>query len=498
MAANPQNPSVLMGVDSARGSLTFAIAVLVTGLLLLFWATLPNLHLSWTTGFTYTHGYLVVLAAIWVGVQKLRSGSAVQIGPFWLALPVFIAAGFVLILAQAVAVDAIQFALIPALLWLALLCCFGWPLALRLMPAAALLYAAVPVWDILTTPLRMLTTTVVGYLLSWHSFPVVLDGYRVSVPAGEFEIAGGCSGLHFFIVGATVGFIFSVLDAATLRQKLQVMAIALGLSLLANWIRVYSLILVGQFTQMQHYLITTDHYYFGWAIFAVALVSMLLLFRRVVVASSVRSRHSTVEFQGSVVAPAFAVALSAIVLSGSAAFVLGGQGRIDADVQLVPPIGWRVDTSRLTSWRPKQSAEAATLEGHTATPDNDYLDFFTAFYAQQRDGHELAAWGHRPWNDLWTFSSAIDYAGFDIAIVVDSLGRHRLVAWQQIVADVPVNTRVDAKREEVLGLFRGDHSAWFRSVSARCRHDCRSERDRFVKNAETWFQATTYVTRLGQ
>jgi hypothetical protein len=44
------------------------------------------------------------------------------------------------------------------------------------------------------------------------------------------------------------------------------------LALLANWVRVYTVIERGYQTDMQTYLVRVSHYWFGWGVFAVALV----------------------------------------------------------------------------------------------------------------------------------------------------------------------------------------------------------------------------------
>ncbi len=55
---------------------------------------------------------------------------------------------------------------------------------------------------------------------------------------------------------------------------------AAGLALLANWIRVFVIVVAGYLTDMQHYLVRVDHYYFGWALFAVAIAGFFLFVRR--------------------------------------------------------------------------------------------------------------------------------------------------------------------------------------------------------------------------
>jgi hypothetical protein len=49
------------------------------------------------------------------------------------------------------------------------------------------------------------------------------------------------------------------------------------LALLANWVRVYVIIEAGYLTNMQNYLVRVSHYWFGWGVFALALVAFFWL-----------------------------------------------------------------------------------------------------------------------------------------------------------------------------------------------------------------------------
>ena len=50
-----------------------------------------------------------------------------------------------------------------------------------------------------------------------------------------------------------------------------------ALALLANWLRVYTVIEAGYLTDMHHYLVSVSHYWFGWGVFALALFAFFWL-----------------------------------------------------------------------------------------------------------------------------------------------------------------------------------------------------------------------------
>jgi EpsI family protein len=50
-----------------------------------------------------------------------------------------------------------------------------------------------------------------------------------------------------------------------------------ALSLIANWVRIFVIVVAGYVTNMHSYLITVDHYWFGWGVFVVFFVGFLWL-----------------------------------------------------------------------------------------------------------------------------------------------------------------------------------------------------------------------------
>ena len=60
------------------------------------------------------------------------------------------------------------------------------------------------------------------------------------------------------------------------RALVQLVVMAV-LALLANWVRVYTVIEAGYLTDMKHHLVSVGHYWFGWCVFAVALTCFFWL-----------------------------------------------------------------------------------------------------------------------------------------------------------------------------------------------------------------------------
>jgi len=73
-------------------------------------------------------------------------------------------------------------------------------------------------------------------------------------------------------VGLAVAALYGEQRRDLWRVRVRQLALMAGLALLANWVRVYTVIQAGYLTDMQSYLVRVSHYGFGWCVFAVALL----------------------------------------------------------------------------------------------------------------------------------------------------------------------------------------------------------------------------------
>ena len=116
--------------------------------------------------------------------------------------------------------------------------------------------------------LQALTTRAVGLLASAFGLRVYIEGNTVGIPEGTFEIEGGCSGIHFLVVGLALAVLQGELIDAPIRRRVKLIAVMAALAIVCNWVRVFTIVMAGHLTDMQHFLIR-QHYTFGWALFAV-------------------------------------------------------------------------------------------------------------------------------------------------------------------------------------------------------------------------------------
>lgn len=258
------------------GAIVFLSLVLLVGILHI--EAIRAVLKFWAMTKTYEHGVVLAAVALFITIREVADRRAFlrPLGLWWAAA--VIAVGFALIAASLMSILVVQMILLPLLLWGLVAICFDWRHAKRLTFAYALLILGAPVWDILIDVLQPMTIFVTNMLLDVFNRTAFIENEYVTLRHGIFIIERGCSGLNYFLVGCTLGGMYGALFLRSLPARIRVMAVAAGMAILANWIRVFGVIMIGDLTRMQHSLIE-DHNSVGWLIFAAAMTVMLLYAR---------------------------------------------------------------------------------------------------------------------------------------------------------------------------------------------------------------------------
>jgi len=256
-----------------------------------FLPTLLSLHRRWSNlDQAYSHGYLLLLLAIYLFSQHSPQKSAAHTRPTHAAarylspacVAVMAATSLAWLLFYLAGITAMQQLAMP-LLAACSACAVGGIAALRRAAVpCALMFLAIPIWDeLLTTPLQTLSTAVAGWTIR-HLFGIAvsIEGFHIHIPAGVFEIQGGCAGLVFLLTALTLGIAYGQLYLHSTRARLAGVLIAAVLGVIVNWIRIISLILIGHYTAMRSSLIGEGHLMFGFYIFGgIALATIFLASR---------------------------------------------------------------------------------------------------------------------------------------------------------------------------------------------------------------------------
>lgn len=445
---------------------------------------------------SYSHGLMVLAVCTYLTYEKLREIRP-RPGFYWFWLVPFLAAVTAYAIGDMLLIEALQqIALVP-ILFGGLLVIWGWRQTVPFLVPIGLILFAIPFWDYLAWSLQLITVSVNQYLLAELGINFYVEGVFVYFPGiGAFEIAHGCSGLRYLLVGLTLTFLYGELNFSALKSRVMLVLFGVVLSLAANWIRVFVIIHQGYATHMQSSLVH-EHDFFGWWIFAGTLVPVFLfarLLERIERRQGIQQRtwianpSSQVSriVLGTIMAATPVVLLATLFLPG----LVASQGALDArqeahNVSFFDASDWMPLFKReLGGWSPLIEHPDKLLEqtfverNKLQTAAEAAPEYFVGLYSYnyQRPGAEVVQYGNRIYDaehflPLQTFT--IDDQRDDGSLAGITVKAHN--------ADVPIHLAfayyvegrwetndLKAKLAQLPGILNSRSDASLLIVGARC------------------------------
>ena len=169
-----------------------------------------------------------------------------------------------------------------------------------------------------------------------------------------------------------------------------------ALALLANWVRVYTVIEAGYLTDMHHYLVSVSHYWFGWGVFALALFAFFWLTTWLPVAQRPEGLGnepaSVAAGATSQVPGVVAAALLLAVLPGFSSALRRIQPRpaVDVATLILPQPPWSFALGDFeSSWMPVFAGADQSMHTVLESRAGEEVEVFAVGFAEQRQGAEL-------------------------------------------------------------------------------------------------------------
>jgi exosortase len=360
------------------------------------------LHQQWTESSDYSHGYLMLVMALWLVIRHWRANPPRELAPDirWL-LPM---AGLlaILVLLELLFLNIPRLFLLPPLLIAATGVVFGRYAVHHFMWPALLLYFAVPGWILLAVVMQPVTTWIVTGMLGITSIPAYIEESFVNLPIGTFHIADGCAGVNYLVTGMGLAAFYGLAFYDRWRDRLLLLGVAMGMSLVSNWLRVYSIIMAGYLTDMQHYLVAVDHLAFGWVVFAVMMVPVLLTARAIDrrPAESIRSPSAIEQTErGPLAHPrAWHSLLAAIVVSAGLILVPMAVSRVvEGDARSSVPLPYQLADGSIRqaatlAWQPV--FDGAVVERVSYAGGEGIIDVYRGFFPRQSMDERLIRYHH--------------------------------------------------------------------------------------------------------
>ena len=492
VAAKPgEAPPAMAAASIGEGSSWLAPAAfagIVLAVAGLYWPTTRSLLHEWLFDETtsYGHGPFIVLIALWLGIRAIRTHAAPatpELRPvFWFALCI---ASIAWLVSLRSGIQVAHQLLFPVIAWLMVRMLLGARISVLTLPPLLLIYSAIPLWHLAVPALQSTTVNVVGTMLRAVGISAFVDGDYVYIRNGAFHVEEGCAGLRYFVVGVTLGGVLGELRRDRWIERLWLLALAGVLALIANWVRVYTVVVVGYLTDMQGYLVRVEHVRFGWLVFALAMAAFLLIARRWIPAHGETQPARPVLPPAHAPAPAwsFVVAISLPGLLAGPAWSFVSPLRAAAADNVGLPAASRAGVAArpgcTAHWRPEfPGADRETLQQYGE------VCAYVATYLLQYQDKELVGYYARlydPASELIA-QRVRDVGGREFnEFQLGGRERHDQLVWYAyVIGDRQVRRGIEAQLRYAAATLHGAPASSVLALSAPCEPDCTAARDQLT------------------
>ena len=450
---------------------------------LVYWPASVALFDCWVepSDRNYRHGFLILAACAWLVYRASDAFAAVETRPSRLALALLIAATLAWVVFWKAAIQDLFLLGVPVILWLAVAAAWGWKAAGVMSFPIGFIVFAEPAWGSLAVPLQHMTAAAVTTILHGVGLPITRTGTLLAIPEGTFHVDLGCAGVHYMTVGLALAALAGELEQATYRRRAYLLVLMATLAILCNWIRVGAIIVAGHLTHMQHWLITRDHYWFGWGLFLILVMGFAwFVMRPEPVQTSAQPERGGLRMRPALVAAVLGLVSMPAFAYVSAAVNARGSAQADRDF---PP--------RSDSWSGPYPVTNATWSPHFAGADAErkvaYVDraghaieLFHVSYRQQRQGAELVNYANSLTGDrleTQNESRLSTPAGALVETeVIDALGRKSVIWSRYEIGGQRFASSFHAQLWYGLMSVVGSPSSSLWAARAECGATCESAR----------------------
>jgi exosortase A len=434
----------------------------------------------WSRSDTFAHAFLVPPIALWLIWRRRGDLAKLEPRPCAWMLLLMIGLAFAWLLGDLALVNSLtQFAM-TGLLVLAVPAVLGLQVAKVIFFPLGFLFFAVPIGDFLLPPMMDWTADFTVLAVRISGIPAFREGIQIVIPSGTWLVVEACSGVRFLISSFMVGTLFSYLNYRSVRRRWIFAAVSVGVPVLANWFRAYSIVMLGHLSN-NTLAVGVDHLIYGWVFFGVVISSMFalgILWKEPAIDKPARTTEAATFAPGRVRAGAFwatALGASAVVLMPHLLLSSVGNASAGGAPQLARieslSGGWQPTARPLVSWKPSFQGPSAETNSFFSADGRD-VGLYIGYYRQQNYERKLVSSENqlvKSKDPLWAIAGLPEYDSVELeheVLTVRSVVLHgadalrmqkkRLRAWQVYwVADRLTSSDPWAKVLAVVDRLRG-------------------------------------------
>lgn len=227
----------------------------------------------WLGNETFSHGILILPISMWLVWRERKNLLNLRLSPSLLGLGILFAGMFGWLLGQLADVNVVsQFGAVLVVIGLVPLV-FGIEIAKKFWFPLLFLLFMVPAGEFLVPILMLYTADATIWALQFSGIPVFRENMHFTLPTGRWSVVEACSGLRYVIAAMVLACLFSYLNYRTWGKRIAFTFFCLVLAIVSNWVRAYTVVLVGHWSNMK-YGTGDDHIYYGWVFFGVVMCTI--------------------------------------------------------------------------------------------------------------------------------------------------------------------------------------------------------------------------------
>jgi len=393
----------------ADGAVSWRVAapVLVAGLLALlglYADTAISMYDLWSNINAFNHAFLVIPVCLYLIWERRHVLAGMNPTPNLLGLMLVAGFGAVWLVADTVDVSVGRHFALIGMAESLIFALLGWRVFRALLFPLLYLWLVLPTDLNLLPPLQTLATIAASWGIGLIGIPIFVEDVFIEIPSGRYWVAPGCAGLNFLLSGFALSLLYVEQIYDDWRKRVAGVLIVLAVAVVANWVRIFALIVAGHYLEEVYDI--DDHYMEGWLFFA-AIIFILMwigLRFRDPVRDTPPAAAGTAGTAGPADAPRQRRAFAAMVLASAlavgiypayASYRLGDAPAVGATSVAFPALvgGWRA-VQETAVWRPEFDRPHAQ-DTQRYGDGRRKLDFYVAYYANQRQGRELVSYNNR-------------------------------------------------------------------------------------------------------
>ncbi|HTO40741.1 MAG TPA: exosortase A [Rhizomicrobium sp.] len=434
------------------------------------------LNVYWVSP-TFSHCYLIVPISAYLVWTRRASLAHVRPTVFLPALILIVPLAAVWFVGHLMAINEAQQFMLMAMVQVAMLAIFGWPVYRVLMFPALFLFFLVPTGEYLIAPLQTFTTHFITTFLSLIGIPFYAEGTIIELANGRYQVEEACAGLRFLIATIALGVLFAHLNYNKWRKIILFMIACFVVPVIGNGFRALGIVLLAHYSD-NTIAVGFDHLVYGWG-FSVVIMLVLFYFGsrfRDDFSASVPPMQSAPPASAATVLLAGVV--TAAVVCAAPALATWRENRplsIDASAFAEPHYsGWVISDASGT-WAPQFFGEDAkfafSLNRNVFT--NPAVDVHVYYYGRARHGHTLIESTNKMWSEeTWNATSSARLnanigtvsAPF-VELQLASNMQRRIVWWTYWARGTFTTSGLDVKLARFKGSFAGEDGSALIAVS---------------------------------